>query len=418
MLEKLAFLGMQKTRGKISMKSILLATTALVAFAGAAAADGHTSITSAATGTLGYNDTFNASDDNELGFYWEGNLSITATATLDNGLTAGAYYETTISEDNDASGGTETDYENSLTSSDFVLSLEAENGAIFFGDTGTAAEKYWKSAGDMEADGVTTGHDSMAIRGDVSFGTVQASVGYLINDAFDDDDAAGVSADINGDEDALVQLSFGAAIDFDAFFATVAYQEETDYFDGDGDFSGSEIFGISGGGTFAGATVTVAYAENTTADSTSTGIQVAYPFGPVTATAYFVAEEGSDLPDEDPNYGLTVAYSDGPIAVSLDYDNDQDAGDDVVGATGATKIGIDGSYDVGNGLSLFAGYYTQSNQDGSVDYEDEFYVAGQYDLGGGASILVSYAEGEDNEDDEIGANDYQEGTTVELSFSF
>ena len=69
------------------MKSILLTTTAIVAFAGAAAADGHTSISHALSGTLGYNDTVAASEDNENGFYWSGNLKTTASATLDNGLT-------------------------------------------------------------------------------------------------------------------------------------------------------------------------------------------------------------------------------------------------------------------------------------------------------------------------------------------
>lgn len=404
------------------MKSILLTTTALVAFAGAAAADGHTSISNSASVTLGFNDTDNAANNNiadgdeEIGFYWDFEFQTTATATLDNGLTAGAFFEIEIGDDNDAIND---DGGQALSSSDFVLSLEAENGGLFFGDTGRAAEKYWKSAGDMESDGVSTASDSAVIRGDISVGPVDASVSYLVNDEFDSDEAG--SPDNSGDtNEALEQLSVGAAAEFGDFFVTLAYQEETELADSAGDFNPDEIFGISAGGTFAGATVTVAYAQNSenanegTDETTSTGIQVAYPFGPVTATAYFVAEEGTDLPDEDPNFGITVEYADGPISVALDFDNDQDSGGD---GAGATKVGIDGSYDVGNGLTMFAGYYTQDNEDGT-DYADEFYVAGQFDLGGGASVLVAYAEGEDNADDEIGANDYQEGTTVELSFAF
>lgn len=370
------------------MKSILLTTTAIVAFAGAAAADGHTSVAHSLSATLGYNDTENASDDNELGFYWEGNLKTTATAALDNGLTAGAYFEVTVAEDNNTIND---DGGNDLVSSDFVLSLTSDMAGLYYGDTGRAAEQYWVSAGDMESDGVSTGSDSAVIRGDVDFGAYKASVSYLIDEATDSEE----------------QLSFGAAADFGVVSLTVAYQEETDLADADGDFNGDEILGVSATGSFAGATLTVAYAENSTDDTQSTGVKVAYPFGPVTATAYYVDEQGTDLPDEDPNYGVNVAYADGPIGATLDFQDDQ----------GTTKTGLDVSYDVGNGITAFAGYYTQDNEDDS-DYADEFYVAGTFDLGGGASLLVSYAEGEDNADDEIGAGDYQEGATVELNFAF
>lgn len=42
------------------MKNILLTTTALVAFAGAAAADGHTSVSHALSAELGYNSEVDA----------------------------------------------------------------------------------------------------------------------------------------------------------------------------------------------------------------------------------------------------------------------------------------------------------------------------------------------------------------------
>lgn len=62
---------------------------------------------------------------------------------------------------------------------------------------------------------------------------------------------------------------------------------------------------------------------------------------------------------------------------------------------------------------VYAGYLTE---DGT---EDRYYVAGEYDLGGGASLLFSYVEDESNVDeDEVGANEYQRGTTVEVAFEF
>lgn len=374
------------------MKSILLTSTALVAFAGAAAADGHTSITTAFSATLGYNDTENAFDDNEEGFYWVGDLDVTATATLDNGLTAGAFFNIEVA-DNDGTANNDGGLD--LGGSDFVVSLESETAGLFFGDTATAPNAHWDSAGDMEADGFTPDGDgdTAVLRGDVSFGGVDASVSYLVDDAAND----------------VEQLAFGASAAFGAVSFSAFYQEEiTSGFVAAGDdFNEGELYGVSASGTFVGATVTVAYAEDTTDDKQSTGIKIAYPFGPVTATAYYVDEAGTDLPDEDPNYGVNLAYASGPVGVTLDYQDDQ----------GTTKLGLDGSYDVGNGLEVFAGYYSQDNEDGS-DYDDEFYVGAEYDLGGGAALLVTYAEGADNEDDEIGANDYQEGTTIEVSFAF
>ena len=408
------------------MKSILLASTALVAFAGMAAADGHTSISFSMETTLGYNDTQsnrtlvpddtatadvdesedNDDFDNELGFYWEGNLKTTASAELDNGLTAGAYFEITVAEDNNDindDGGID------LSSSDFVLSLEAANGGLFFGDTGVAADQYWKSAGDMEADGVTTATDSAVIRGDLDAGNYKASVSYIVNDAYDDDGDADVD-----DNDPLEQLAFGAEADFGVVTLTAAYQEETDFEDGSGDFNADEIYGVSAEGTFGGATITLAYAENTTDEEQSLGVKVAYPFGPVTATAYYVDESDEVTDDEladDPaaeaneeaNFGINVAYADGPFAVEVDYQDDQ----------GDEKWSLEGSYDVGNGLTLFAGVLNENEED------EDFFVAATYDLGGGAELLVSYAEDDDaSQEDEIGGDEYQEGTTVELTFSF
>jgi hypothetical protein len=217
------------------------------------------------------------------------------------------------------------------------------------------------------------------------------------------------------------QLSFGASGDFGMFGFAVAYQEENEfpgYFtahddtlavdDGlgsNGDFNDSEIIGVSGSASFSGADITLAYASNETADTSSVGIQVAYPFGPVTGTVYYVSED--DATDED-NYGVTVAYADGPIAVTLDYDYDQ----------GVNKVSLDGSYDVGNGLTILAGVYDESD---SADEGTDAYVAATYDLGGGAEVLVAYADADRAgtiADDEVGGPDYQVGTTVEVSFSF
>ena len=130
---------------------------------------------------------------------------------------------------------------------------------------------------------------------------------------------------------------------------------------------------------------------------------MAYPFGPVTATAYYVDEQ--DDVDVDPNFGATLEYSEGPLAASVDYDDDQGLG----------IWEVEGSYDVGNGLVVAAGFAGDDSSEENTSY----FVSAEYDLGGGASFLVSYAEDDTgNAEDEIGPDDLQEGTTVELTFAF
>ena len=127
---------------------------------------------------------------------------------------------------------------------------------------------------------------------------------------------------------------------------------------------------------------------------------VSYPVGPVTLGAYYNMEsvEGTD------EFGISAGYASGAIAVDVAYSDDEADGED---------WSIDASYDVGNGLKVWAGV---------VDAGEDFYVAGTMDLGGGASLLVSYADDGDADepagDNDIGAQDLQVGATAAVSFSF
>ncbi len=360
------------------MKRILLTSTALVAFAGAAAADGHAGISYALSGTLG----FNSEDDGigNDGFFWEGNLKTTATAALDNGVTAGAYFEITVAEEND---DINDDSGQDLASSDFVLSLESDTASIFFGDTGPAADKHWVGAGNMEQDGFTSGTDSNVLRGDVAFGSVDASISVIADDA----------------NDSAEQLSFGAAASFGIVDLSLAYQEESDFADSNGDFNGDEILGVSAAASVIGATITVAYADNSTTGETSTGIALAYPVGPVTLSASYVEESNGD-----PNFEVGAKYADGPITVSAEYEDNGEAGIDWT---------LEGTYDAGNGLTLLAGALNENEED--VD----FYVGADYDLGGGTTVTFAYAQDDDGDQgDEIGSPEYDPGATIQVSFSF
>jgi outer membrane protein OmpU len=385
MLVELAFSQNANTRNYL-MKNILLSSAAVFAFAGAAAADGHLGVTFSGDANLGYNTSDNApfaEDDNE-GFYSELDVTLGFAAELDNGLTAGASIDF---EDLAAAGGDD--------GAEYELFLTSDTAGLYYGDTNFAAQNVWVSAGDMESDGFSEADGEEALRGEVAFGAVSAQVSYSLGDA----------AGIRNAGDDLEQLSIGASADFGNFNVVMAYQEAVSAASaagyaaaGNGDFTDAEIFGLSVGTSFAGADVRLAYADNSTTDTDSLGVKVAYPFGPVTATAYFVSESAGD-----DNYGVNFGYENGPIGVALDYQDDQ----------GTVKVGLEGSYDVGNGIMAYAGYLTEDGTD------DRFYVAGTYDLGSGASVLVSYASDDSNVDeDEIGAGEYQDGTTVELSFAF
>ena len=354
------------------MKSILLASTAVIALAGAAAAE----VSFGGSATLGFNSNSTSGND---GFYWDANVAVTLSQTLDNGLTASASFDFDVA----SSTGTGSV---SLTASGYVLSLTSDNYGLFFGDTEFAATGHWASAGDMENDGFSEADGETVLRGDMSFGGWDASVSYIWDEAN------------NGGDDTLDQLSVGASGAFGSVNVAVAYQaEDTDVGTAGGDFNPDNVFGLSVGTSFSGADVTFAYVSNVTAGDNSIGIKVAYPVGPVTLTGYFVSESaGAD------NWGINAAYANGPIAVALDFQNDQ----------GTELWSLQGSYDVGNGLVVYAGL---------DDNGDDYYVGGAYDLGGGASLLVSYADdsdGDEGGDDDIGANDYQVGTTVEVSFAF
>ncbi len=391
------------------MKSTLLTTTALIAFAGAAAAE----VTFSGSATLGYNDTTvtstvaltssspawtttntgstpagSALDDNQ-GFYWDANVAVTLSEELDNGLTASATFDFDVA---DLTLG------DTLEAGSYVLSLTSDTAGMYFGDTAFAAETRWSGAGDMESDSFSEADGETVLRGDFEVAMVEASLSVVVADT-----NGATAHTASGGSDSFDQMSFGAAADFGQFTVIAAYQEEGDLGGtGNGDYNADEVFGLSVGATFAGADITVAYASDETAGTNSTGIEVSYPFGDaITATAYYVAED--DGTDED-NYGVNVAYASGAIAVAVDYDYDQ----------GVDKWGVEGSYDLGNGITVLAGVLNENEGD-----DTDYYVAGTYDLGGGADLLVSYGVDDDfDQEDEIGANEYQEGATVEINFTF
>ena len=433
------------------MKRILLASASVVAFAGAAKADFDIS----GSATIGWNDKFNESNGYTQGYYNDFDFDINFSQELDYGVTAAARlgFEYVDSDGNAINNG-HSDF-GSFTDDNFLLSLTADMGSLYFGHTDFAAQTYWDGVTNMETDDFSEADGETVLRGELAYGNITMGVsGVVHNNDFAGDnpntpltttttttpavtapvlDAAGnptgqfvvitpatTTTTTTGIDETgqgtgeLDQFSFGAIGTFGAFTFSAAYQQEADkYYNGNNDdFVRDRVYGVAVGGTFAGAEVTLAYSDHD-GDGTSTGLEVTYPVGPVSLKAFYVMNNG-DTTNIDDNYGIEASYSNGPIAVSARYHDGQDE-----------ETAVEASFGLGNGLMLFAGYIDErENGYTGLDQAEIYYVAAQADLGGGAALLISYADvndgpgGHSTDLDGIGANDYLVGTTVALTLDF
>ncbi len=342
------------------MQWILLSSAAIVAFAGAAAAD----VDFTGSATLGYN------DDIKGGVYADSDFDIKMSQELANGWTAALSYgfELEKLEDGDLDGFNSGD-------GNLAVSLSNDSYSLTYGDTEFAAKEFWSGTPNMQNDNFSEqdGEEVLKVKG--MFGGVEAAI----------------SSNIDTDSGDLDQAQFGAKATFGSVDVIAVYQDDAsgdaDYGD---DFKEDAAFGIAVSTTVAGADVKVAHADD---GKTSTGISVSYPVGDVALTAFYTSEEVGD-----DNYGLEAKYAANGVAVKAWFHDGQDE-----------DYGVNVSYDVSEELSIYAGY---SDDDGQ-------YVGAGYDLGGGAALTVSYAEDEDSAgNDEIGPQEYLHGSTVALSLKF
>jgi len=366
------------------MTRILLTTTALVAFAGAAAAE----VTFGGDAKFGYN------DEVENGVYYSFGAKIKGSMELDNGLTASMSGD--VNFDNDGTATTSTTFGDSeLNVDDLVVSLASGNASLTFGDTAPAADAMWSGAGNMENDGFAdkddysdAGIDAVLISKMKAAGA-EIAISYAIDDS---------NASTNAtDADDLAQLQLGVKGTAGSISYGFAYQDDTGF---------NEIMAAYVGTTFGGADVKLAYADADNA-GTSIGISATYKVGDAVKVKVFYVSEDPETGSTDDNMGLEVAYAAGPLSVDALYHDGTDE-----------DMQINFAYDMGNGLNLFGGY----RDEGSASNDTYTYVGADYDLGGGANLRVSYAEADSavgTARDELGkSEDVLEGTTVEVSFKF
>ena len=316
------------------MKTILLTTTALVAFAGAAAADGHTSVSFSGAASAEYNSLG--------GFKTDADLDATMSADLDNGLTV----STTISIDT-------ANYTGEATKSG-SLTLSSDTASLTFGNDITSAS--FSAVGDTIAFG--DGEDGIqGLIGSYTMGAatlfVSMPIATAATEVLSTDIEVGVTA-------AVGAMTVGLAM-------------------ADSDFVGK----VSG--TAAGASFTVA--AGSVADENKWDVSVDYPVGAVTV-GYTV--------DDSEAWEASAAYAADGLSAKVTYasaseaykvEGSYDMGNGAVvnaGYLGATEeMYIGGSYALGGGASAYASYVDSDTATATSEI-------GGPDYAGGTTVGVSF----------------------------
>ena len=318
------------------MKTILLTTTALVAFAGAAAADGHTSVSFSGAASAEYNSLG--------GFNTDADLDATMSAELDNGLTV----STTLSFDT-ANYGSIAD--GTVAGS---LTLSSDTASLTFGNDITSAS--FSAVGDTIAFG--DGEDgNQGVIGSYTMGAGTLFVSMPL--------AAGATEVASTDIEVGVTAAVGAM--------TVGLAMA------DSNFVGK----VSG--TASGLSYTVA--AGSVDDANRWDVAVSYPAGPVTV-GYTV--------DDSEAWEVSAAYAAGAVAAELTYNSDEvydieasyDAGNGLVAYVGMLNSGDDtylgAAYSLGGGASAYASYVKDT---GTQNADNEI---GANDYARGTTVGVSF----------------------------
>ena len=309
---------LKNTRGK-TMKKVLFATTAIVAFAGAAAAD----VAVSGSAELGIADLDHNGDD-ELGFFSSVDVRFSMTGETDGGLAFGATIDLDDALETATNGEIGDNTDN--TSNDYTIFVSGAFGTLTFGDTDGAMD--WALT-----EGGNVGNPGSIADGETSYS------GY-----------AGSYLDGNGDGMiARYDYSFG-----DYAFAVSVEQGVADAENG---------FAVGFKGNVAGVSFGIAHqagTENATGDAELTGVSLGYGFGALNAGIMVATGEDRAGADRD-LMQIGLGYTTGALSLHANY-----AEDDVDGTGKADGIGVAAKYDLGGGAGVHFGY-SSSETAGGVD---------------------------------------------------
>ena len=362
------------------MKRILLTSTALVAFAGAAAAD------ISFSGEASFSYTTGAEEDN--GYSSNTELTAAASQALNNGYTASASF--TI----------DPEAEPKISKGDITIANDTSSITYYTG-FGVGAAYIGTGANDQQTDN------------DVSFGSDDPQVNKTARIlASTELGGATISASLNDGD----QMQIGVSTDLGGTSLQVGFDQATSGFGAQisGDASGvsytlavdsDNAYGLTASTTAGGADLTLNMGDM------GWDIGASMPLGAATvgvtlddAQAWEVsistALDAIDLGfkfDNDSDWSMTAGYTAGDMSVDFKTEN----------TSGVTAWSMDAAYDLGNGLSVGAGTSNTANT---------AYAEVNYDLGAGAALAVEYgasAAASAGPDEDINA-----GTSISVSFSF
>lgn len=373
------------------MKNVLLATTALVAFAGAAAAE----ISFSGSIEGGYNVPYATSTG---ALYTDIDFKVTATREFNNGVTGEAWVEL-------LSGANLVPGVSTLQTGDYGASLES--GAYKFtlsNDIDNASDHF---DGDIDSYifGVELGDAARNVaRLDAAFSTVNASVSY--DDGF-----------TNG------SLAAGVSGTFGSFDFGLGYDEA----------GGNDLYGVSMGTSFGSAKIKAFYGRAIVTLSESDlaadigdgtiggapdgdmdddvpfgladgyGVRADYDITSDIALGAYYQRVGNNLD----TYGVDASATFGAATVGAYYDNA------TVNSNYIRRFGVDLDYAMSSDLTASAGYRQSRNNAGTVNAQTGFYAGVVYNLSEDAKVGASYSQFAD-----AGTPEFKDGGTVWFSFDF
>lgn len=290
------------------MNKILLATTALVATAGFAAAD----VTLSGSAEMGI-----ADNGDGVEFHHDLDVRFTLSGETDGGLTFGASIDLDeiVTTDGgvvqDADAGTDIPADNGP----HAVFISGSFGTVTLGDTDGAfdwalqevaigssiADDHSTHAGYNGNSGLDGSADGQVLRYDNTFG----DFGVAISAELDDDDSA--DGDVFG-----IGIRYNAALGGLDLGLGLGYQEN----------DADDIIGLSIDTTFANGLRAILNYSDSDADGDFTALGLGYTSGALTVSANYGEYEGGD-----DGYGIAVNYDLGGAAVQFGYADDSNDDD-------------------------------------------------------------------------------------------
>lgn len=377
------------------MKKVLLASTALVAFAGVAAAE--VTITgSAEMGVAGATfdidtsapgvDDFSA--DEPLQFFQDVDVTFTMSGETDGGLAFG------VSVDLDEGGDGSDASDNSFEDGGVAVFISGQFGTLTMGDTDGALDRVLTEAGNIgnpgsinDAETVHIGYngdyldgsgDGQIVRYDYTFQQFQFAVSI-------EQHPSGDGLVLEDDDDLTWAIGFGYEFDFaggsvdlgigyqysDAGSIGIVVATEEDLgidVDGDGEADDDIGLPLPGGGTLGDDVGEVG--------ATGVGAVVNLDNG-FSAGFTYTLFDIDDVDDELTHIGIGAGYSFDAFSVHFNY------GQYSIDDADLTGYGLAAGYDLGGGASLLFGYGASQTDDFDFDGDgdDDDFDSSTYSLG-------------------------------------